>query len=140
MDRRFQIKPREVVHETIQGEVIIIQLARGNYFSLGGSGEVVWRLLGAGLGRNGLTTAIAAAYDADPAEVEGAIESLLATMVEEGLIEVTDEAAVESAPFAIESGDGFAAPSLDKYSDMQDFLLIDPVHEVSDVGWPSPAS
>jgi len=31
----------------------------------------------------------------------------------------------------------FSAPRLDKYTDMQQLLLIDPIHEVSDEqGWP----
>ena len=30
----------------------------------------------------------------------------------------------------------FVDPALEKYTDMQDFLLVDPIHEVSDAGWP----
>ena len=32
---------------------------------------------------------------------------------------------------------GYVAPTLQKYSDMQDLLLIDPVHEVDETGWPN---
>ena len=30
----------------------------------------------------------------------------------------------------------FEAPSLEKYTDMQDLVLLDPVHEVDQTGWP----
>ena len=30
----------------------------------------------------------------------------------------------------------FAAPVLRKYTDMQDFLLVDPIHQTTDAGWP----
>ena len=31
----------------------------------------------------------------------------------------------------------FEAPILHKYTDMQDLLLLDPIHEVDEAGWPS---
>jgi hypothetical protein len=31
----------------------------------------------------------------------------------------------------------FNAPVLNKYTDMQDLLLLDPIHEVDATGWPS---
>lgn len=30
----------------------------------------------------------------------------------------------------------FEPPVLEKYTDMQDLLLLDPIHEVDDTGWP----
>jgi hypothetical protein len=30
----------------------------------------------------------------------------------------------------------FVAPVLDKYTDMQELLLLDPIHEVDASGWP----
>jgi hypothetical protein len=33
-------------------------------------------------------------------------------------------------------GAAFQPPTLRKYTDMQDLLLIDPIHEVDDLGWP----
>ena len=30
----------------------------------------------------------------------------------------------------------FDAPRLERYTDMQDLVLLDPVHQVDDTGWP----
>ena len=30
----------------------------------------------------------------------------------------------------------FVPPTLEKYTDMQDLVLLDPVHEVDERGWP----
>ena len=38
---------------------------------------------------------------------------------------------------AKESKAVFNAPVLNKYTDMQDLLLLDPIHEVDATGWPS---
>ena len=43
--RRFRVDSRRVVHETIDGETILIDLQSGNYYSLGGCGSSVWDLL-----------------------------------------------------------------------------------------------
>ena len=32
----------------------------------------------------------------------------------------------------------FEPPTLSKYKDMQDMLLLDPVHDVEEAGWPEP--
>ena len=32
----------------------------------------------------------------------------------------------------------FQEPALQKYTDMEDLLLLDPIHEVDDTGWPNP--
>ena len=34
----------------------------------------------------------------------------------------------------------FSAPTLEAYRDLQSLFLLDPVHEVGEEGWPSPAS
>lgn len=138
IDCGYRIRPREVVHETIDDEVIVIQLARGNYFSLRGSAAAIWALLGAGLGRRGVAAALAGACGIELDRAAAAVDPLLTMMIDEDLIEETGEPGTDSHPPIALSG-AFEPPMLEKYTDMQDFLMIDPVHEVSEVGWPSPA-
>ena len=33
----------------------------------------------------------------------------------------------------------FEKPVIEKFSDMQEMLLLDPIHEVSEMGWPNEA-
>jgi len=35
--------------------------------------------------------------------------------------------------------DSYKAPELDTYEDMQDLILLDPIHEVDESGWPNVA-
>jgi hypothetical protein len=128
----FAIDPRRVVHETIDGEVILIQLERGYYYSLDGVGAEIWGQLVAG------TTAaeIAASLgDAHGVSAEAAVYGLLEDLHAESLVTRagTDNGA---APAAAAAG-GLARPVLHKYTDMEDFLLVDPVHDVDETGWPN---
>jgi len=34
----------------------------------------------------------------------------------------------------------FQPPTLNKYTDMRDMLLLDPIHDVGESGWPVPKS
>ena len=137
----YGVNPRKVVHQTIDGEVIIIQFDTGIYYSLAGAGAEIWALLTSGCSIDEIVSRLEQLYDADPGELRITIERLVEQLAQEDLIERGGAAA---APARRPNGDGgrptarntFQPPVLDKFTDMQDFLLVDPIHEVDDSGWP----
>jgi Coenzyme PQQ synthesis protein D (PqqD) len=137
----LRVDPSRVVFETIDGEVILIQLERGNYYSLSGSGRAAWELICAGLTPEAVSERLKARYAADNGEIPAAIDALVEQLLAEGLVEPNGAA---PAPNGTTAADGtgaqegdFQPPKLEKYTDMQDYLLIDPIHDVSEAGWPS---
>ncbi len=137
MGARLVVNQSHVVHETIDGEAILIHLGTGTYYSLDGAGAEVWGLLAAGADEDALLAAAQQRYEADATEIERALSTLVAELVrEELLIEI------ESAPSADSAGlpEGripFIPPVLHVYTDMQEFMLVDPLHEVDQAaGWP----
>jgi hypothetical protein len=137
---RFRIGP-EIVHETIDGEVIAIDLVGGSYYSLAGSGPAVWEVLGSGASEAEISAVLASQFEADGETISAAVAALLAQLQESNLI-VSDEQAGEAAPIAAGSGEKtpFEAPRLERYTDMKDYFLLDPIHEVDTAGWPRPAA
>jgi hypothetical protein len=136
----YRVNAPHVIAETIGGETIIVHLSTGCYFNLGGSAVDVWEGVAAGRAHSAITQQLLARYDAGEAEVESAVARILDELEREELIVVSDEdgastvdsAAVDpSAPRA-----PFEEPSLSKFTDMQDIILLDPVHEVDARGWP----
>jgi hypothetical protein len=132
--RAFRINSADVVHETVDGEVIAIDLARGSYYSLAGSAALVWPMLGA---EGATIKRVAAAFTSEEIGEEG-IESelrdLIQELAEEQLIveaEQNEAGAATTEPLPFES------PRFEKYSDMQDYFLLDPIHEVDATGWPN---
>ena len=126
-----------MVHETIDGEVILIQLDTGSYYSLGGSGAELWSLLGGRLAPEEVVAAMRDRFDAPPGVVESAVERLTEELVAEGLLVQDGTGPAPEVPAAEGTERGpFVEPVLQKYTDMQDFLLVDPIHEVTDAGWP----
>ena len=136
----YGVNPRKVVHQTIDGEAIIIQFDTGVYYSLAGAGAEIWALLASGRSIDEIVSSLERLYDAEPAELRTTIERLVEQLAQEDLIELG--AAV--TPGVQPNGDGerptvrsaFQPPVLDKFTDMQDFLLVDPIHEVDTSGWP----
>lgn len=140
-ESRFRIGP-EIVHETVDGEVIAIDLANGSYYSLAGSGLTVWELLGRGATEAEVYEALAAEYDGEKAEIASAVTALFEGLREHALITVVEEEEKASLPTAVSDGEKrpFVAPRLERYDDMKDYFLLDPIHEVNpEAGWPEPA-
>lgn len=136
----FNIKRPDVVHETIDGETVIVNLESGNYYSLRYTGVDVWNYIEGGAGYEEISDYLNSQYSADSEKIKKAVRDLLIMFQQEGLVKISSEkgTASEYSPPApsIDSGSEFKAPIFEKYTDMQQLLLLDPVHEVSEEGWP----
>ena len=137
---RFRIGP-EIVHETVDGEVIAIDLANGSYYSLAGSGPAIWEMLGRGASEAEIGAALAERFEAEDGEIGTAVSVLLGQLRESGLIVAGEEGKSEaSATPSPDKRAPFEAPRLERYNDMKDYFLLDPIHEVDTAGWPRPAA
>ena len=119
--------------------MIIIHLLVGSYYSLTGTGADIWASIANGRGRAETLAVLEQRYDADATLLADAVDDLVERLAEEELL----EPAVDGAPAPPSSGPNgqripFVGPELEKYTDMQDFLLVDPIHEADATGWPNP--
>jgi hypothetical protein len=144
MEPRLRINTPSVVAEIIDGEAVIMELATGHYFSTQGVGAEIWRGVESELTRSAILALLLDRYDAPRDVLEPALDSFLADLRARGLVV---EANGEPAPVSNGTGSGlpdrkddFAAPVLNAYTDMQDLLLLDPIHDVDEAGWPMPKS
>ncbi|HYZ79488.1 MAG TPA: PqqD family protein [Gaiellaceae bacterium] len=139
----FRVNSPNVIHETIEGEVILIDLKTGTYYSLRETGAAIWEAIDRGAGLDEIEGALELRYDGSPDEMREAVRKLVGELEREGLIraEQVDGAPTAGQPVFELHGtrQPFEAPSLEKHTDMQDLILLDPVHEVSAQGWPHPA-
>jgi len=137
----FKIKKSDVVYETVDGETVIVNLENGVYYSLGASGVDIWNLIESGMNFEELTAEIIQRYDGDPEDIHKAIRKLLVELQKEGLLQVSatrrSEGQEPHIPITARKEKlKFEDPVFEKYSDMQELLLLDPIHEVEEEGWP----
>lgn len=133
---RFRANSPYVISETIQGETIIIHLTTGTYYSLQGTGAEVWDAISAGASADEIGADLSQRYGIAAAEAEATVVALIDDLQAEELIAASDATARETAATTEPAAGPFVAPTLSKYTDMQDLVLLDPVHEVGDTGWP----
>jgi hypothetical protein len=138
---RFRINTPAIVHEAIDGEVVIINLENGNYYSLDGVGARIWDSIGGGASVGEIVRMLDVHYPTDGAQMQRTVEQFLTELKQDDLI-VADEAVAGRVDLALETeADGekpdFESPVLNRYTDMQDLLLLDPIHDVDEAGWPN---
>lgn len=116
-----------VASKVIDGEAIIMKLTNGAYYSMDGVGAVIWEGIERALSRNGIVERVLGRYDVDRARAEADFDRLVMELLAEGVI-VATEAKGDAAPPSDDAGKGkaYAAPSLNKYTEMADLLALDP--------------
>lgn len=124
-----------MIFDTQGGETVIIDLTNGHYFRLGAEGTALWSRLDAGA-----TTDDIVASCENPDELVARLSAILDDLVDRGL--VVASAPEDAPPSTIESRTPwrFAGFDLEEFTDLEDILGLDPIHEVDpERGWPHTA-
>ena len=135
---RFKVNTPPVIHQTVDGEVIVVNLDNGTYYSIAGTGAEVWGALAAGASVPDAVQLVLARYDADRAHAERAVARFVDQLLDEQLISPTADGngTVGPAPVSAAASLPFEEPALNRFTDMQELLMLDPIHEVDEQGWP----
>lgn len=134
--RAFRLRDADVSAERLNGDVIAVNLKTGAYFTLSGPAADVWTAFTSGAPTSACLEALDEAYSITVPRDQ--IEGLLAECEEHGLI--TD--VVAAAPQALSLPNdherlSWARPVLEVFDDLQDLILLDPIHDTSALGWPN---
>ncbi len=139
-EKRYRINSPHVVAETLDGEATIVDLESGTYYALNESGSFIWEGLTRGSEPVEVADGLVAAYGLDPEPAAQAVEALLTELRGHGLIVPAQNGSAPVTMNGAPAGGGrYAEPQLSTYTDMQELLLLDPIHEVDESGWPSQA-
>ncbi len=142
----WSVKESGVIHQEFDGEVVVIDLASGNYFSLPGSAGVLWRQMVQGpCTAQSLIATLIAAYDVDQPSATEDVSAFLADLEREGLAvrSAADSPVPSSVPVGAEAAARapYSVPKVTAFRDLQELFLLDPVHEVDpSAGWPHVAA
>ena len=128
---RYRLNSPDVIHETVDGEALIIHTPSGMYFSVEGTGEHIWNALVAGH----TADEISAAYPDGGDAAVTVVARFAQQLADEQLLTSGEQTA--EPPALTPVAQPFSAPVLQKFTDMQELLLVDPIHEVDpQAGWP----
>jgi hypothetical protein len=145
---RFRVNNPSVVAETLDEEATIVNLDKGTYYALNGVGSFIWDELARGSSPDEIAAALSTRYEVAEPDAGTAVEGLVGELsANELIVSLPAGADAEAAPPAsngARNGNGngrlpYESPELSTFTDMQELLLLDPVHEVDASGWPSRA-
>lgn len=139
---RLKINEPNIVHENIDGETVILNLDSGIYYSITDIAADIWSYIEKGAPANEILPLIRENYHCSEGNEENAVILFLNQLQQEGLVVAMDDNSPRPQNWKdkITLNDNkavFNAPVLHKYTDMQDLLILDPIHEVDATGWPS---
>ena len=137
MDSVLAVRSPQVISEILDGEAVIIDLETGTYYSLDPNASSIWDAIAAGGSTvTGIVEGIAAAYGQGVSEVQAAVTPFFSRLAAERLVVTLPGSQAAPAPFPKVSA-SLAEPTLSRFDDIQDLLLLDPIHEVEEAGWPA---
>ena len=131
---KYEINAPDVVSEDFTGQIVILNLANGHYFSLTGIASAIWTLILAGHTPKSILISIRAKR---PELVEQSI-GFLARIVELDLLRAREVDPGDAAG-AIDEAWSADGPQIQVYDDLAELIFADPIHDVDErEGWPAP--
>jgi len=142
----IRVNNSDVIFETFEDEVVLINMGTGNYYSIDGTAADIWGLIENGCALDAIVGYVSRKYRVDNKDIKKDIGEFISEIQNEGLIVVGGSAESGTDPGVVEEPDrepekskiNYEKPSLKSFSDLQELILLDPIHQVDDSGWPHP--
>jgi hypothetical protein len=123
---------RDIVSESFDGDIVVLDLNSGKYFSFTDAGCGIWEALAAGAPTEALLSASTNYSAAD-------FESFLGKLLDHQLLAVRENAADHPLPNDLleKIRSAREKPDLFVFDDLADLFKADPIHDVEEpAGWP----
>ncbi|MDZ4833406.1 MAG: hypothetical protein SGJ27_06470 [Candidatus Melainabacteria bacterium] len=135
MDQKQNLRacPEGIIFEVIGQEIVVISLATGTYFSLKSPASTIFALLESGCHRSDLPAKLNDLYSAPENLNVEQIESFVDQLMSESIMEYcksNDGKGFDQGTIQSLAVPPYQTPVIDKFEDMQDLFLLDPVHPV----------
>ncbi len=139
---RYHLAGPEIISESFDdGESVVVNLENGCYFSLNPVGGLMFDLLVSGVSVDDVTDTVGVRYDAAPDAIRASVLEFAVRLLDEALLAAGapegDLTETQPREWLGVDGAAFEAPRLTAYTDMQDLLLADPIHDYDETGWPA---
>jgi len=141
---RVRVADPQILSEIVEGEAVVLDLRSGCYFSLDPVASAIWAQVVAETSIADIVAPMQSTHEVDEVTAREAVDGFVARLRAEGLVvdaplSPGHAALATGGPAAVATGDRapFTPPVLTRYDDVQDLLLLDPIHDVDESGWPA---
>lgn len=134
---RFAVNTPNIVCEIFDNEVVAVNLDVGIYYSITGWSAKVWQMIQNGLSIEEMDQ-ILTKFCNDSVNINESLAKFAQELLDKNLIVLSSSLNKSQAiDLQFEQVDKMPDLLIEEFSDMQDILLLDPVHDVDESGWPS---
>lgn len=134
---RYNIFDNNIISDVFGEEVVLVNLESGVYYSLRYSATQIWNRLINQYSPTEILTDLIQIYQVDENDLMSDINLFFTQLLEDKIIKIASETEKKSIEF---NSKGilvnYTSPVVEAFSDMQEILLLDPVHDVDKSGWP----
>ena len=134
---RYNIYDNNIISDVFGEEVVLVNLESGVYYSLKYSAAQIWIRLINQYSPTEIFTDLIQIYQVDENDLMSDINLFFTQLLEDKIIKIASETEKKSIEF---NSKGilvnYTSPVVEAFSDMQEILLLDPVHDVDKAGWP----
>lgn len=139
----FQLRTGSISMERLDGEVIAIDFSTGKYFSFQGpAADIIW-MLEQGIPREQWLSLVSSSFLSDPERdtFDEHTNHFLTQLEQLDLLEAADSLHSQGAELPSDYIRGcWVQPEILINDDLVDLIVIDPIHDVGDDGWPTAKS
>lgn len=137
-DARYSLRQPEVTLETFEGESIVIDFASGCYYSLSVSASEMLTLLASGATPSEVAARLGARHHEPSARLAADLDGLVGRLLAERILVVREGAAPALETPLPPPAAAYQPPCLERFEDMREMLLLDPIHELDQATWGAP--
>lgn len=136
---RYSIDRSRIIFERFEDETVLVNVESGYYYSLTPTGAEILELLEEGISANSLALTLFGDSE-NSTRFQSRIADFVGQLAAEGIIverESENGTGTEVGMPRYAADAGYELPVLERFEDVRDLLLIDPIHQVDpEYGWP----
>jgi hypothetical protein len=139
MSEQFTFDSDKIVYEVVADEVVLVNLDDGAYYMMDGTAALIWQMLAAGATLAETVQLLEGLYGSGAERIGADVHDFVSTLRANQLLAPAKAAPWNGAlPAGFEGNRGktFTPPALARYTDMANLILMDPISEFDENGWP----
>jgi len=130
----YIIDVEQIISEKIEDDTVVINLETGCYYNLNNSASFIFSFFEGGNSKKLLLQKYQDTFKIDEKTAIKDINEIISYLIDKKLIIETSSSNNTSQNVSVLYK--YIKPVIDEFSDMQEMLLLDPIHEVKAEGWP----
>lgn len=136
----MRVNEPDVVFQLFPDEVVILNLRVGAYYTTNNVGADMFGIMAAGASLEEALTLLLDRWENPANDMESNLAAFVGMLLQVGILVEQDQPSTAAGLFPARNPKLLPElPHLETHTDMQELLLLDPVHDVNEQGWPNKA-